>query len=393
MIEKVKNIIDPSHKDFMMFNVAGQRIGIGSKMISDARMAAKGMNYVWKTGTQEDLKEWEDFVGRSTNNPMLQWVRAQMAAAPSESIDMMLGKDFVGNKVYSGDTAAETLFNSVRPIAENAVPLWIWGGLIEGSGGALNATEEWKGRATRMGGDFVGLKAYPSGPSTIKRQASYDVFGASYDDIEPFQKHLLKYIVKDKLQKIREENNSRVMNEFDIYYAQKELIEKEYIDIINDYLKVYPDTKRGNSDMKYRWEKLRDAKRAREDQIGLSMDWDENDINHEDPKKRALALYYALFDAPELKHKGTDIIDWDKYQIALERLQKELGPELTMVIERNKNLTPLPDEFIRRMSTIGKARHWNNWMKSENARKDYLINLGFPELAEIQNKYYRMLKD
>ena len=244
-----------------------------------------------------------------------------------------------------------------------------------------------------MGGDFVGLRAYPSGPSTIKRQASYDVFGASYDDIEPFQKHLLKYIVKDKLQKIREENNSRVMNEFDIYYAQKELIEKEYIDIINDYLKVYPDTKRGNSDMKYRWEKLRDAKRAREDQIGLSMDWDENDINHEDPKKRALALYYALFDAPELKHKGTDIIDWDKYQIALERLQKELGPELTMVIERNKNLTPLPDEFIRRMSTIGKARHWNNWMKSENARKDYLISLGFPELAEIQNKYYRMLKD
>ena len=393
MIEKIKNVIDPSHKDFMMFNIGGERIGIGSKMISDARMASKGMNYVWKEGTQQDLKDWEDFTKRSTSNPMLQWVRSQMAAVPSESIDMMLGSDFIGNRVYSGDTAAETLINSARPIAENAVPLWIWGGLIEGSGSALNKRDEWQGRGVRMGGDFIGLRAYPSGPSTILRQASYDVYQASYDDIEPFQKHLLKYITKDKIQKIREQNNSRVMNEFDIYFAQKEIIEKEYIDTIHDYLQVYPDTRRGNSDMRYRWEKLRDAKKAREDQIGLSIDWDDTDINDEDPKKRALALYYALFKAPELKHPGTNIIDWDKYQIAVEQLQKHLGPELSLVIERNKNLTPLPEEFIRRMSTIGKARHWKNWMRSENTREEYLMNLGFPELVEIQKQYYYMLKD
>ena len=145
--------------------------------------------------------------------------------------------------------------------------------------------------------------------------------------------------------------------------------------------------------MRYRWEKLRDAKKAREDQIGLSIDWDDTDINDEDPKKRALALYYALFKAPELKHPGTNIIDWVKYQIAVEQLQKHLGPELSLVIERNKNLTPLPEEFIRRMSTIGKARHWKNWMRSENTREEYLMNLGFPELVEIQKQYYYMLKD
>ena len=71
-------------------------------------------------------------------------------------------------------------------------------------------------------------------------------------------------------------------------------IEEEYIDIINDYLKVYPDTKRGNSDMRYRWEMLRSVKRGQENQIGLYMDWGENDTTHEDPKKRALALYFAL---------------------------------------------------------------------------------------------------
>jgi len=53
----------------------------------------------------------------------------------------------------------------------------------------------------------------------------------------------------------------------------------------------------------------------------------------------------------------------------------------------------LPDEFIERMSTIGKARHWKNWMRAEESRQEYLTGLGFPELAEIQSNYYRMLKD
>ena len=215
----------------------------------------------------------------------------------------------------------------------------------------------------------------------------------TYDKLEPFQKHLLKHITQAKLNKVREENNKKVMNEFDIYFAHKDLIEEEYISSIEDLLKVYPDTKRGNSDMRYRWEMLRSVKRGQENQIGLYMDWGENDTTHEDPKKRALALYFALFDEPGLKYPDTDIINWDRYNVALEKLKEELGLELTAVIERNQNLDPLPDEFIKRMAKIGKARHWKNWMKAEDAREEYLTGLGFPELAEIQKQYYRMLKD
>ena len=393
MIEKLGNIVDPSHKDFMMFNIAGQRIGIGSKIISDARMASKGMNYLWKQGTNQDLQDWENFISLNRSNPMLQWVRAQMAAVPSESIDVILGSDFIGQPSYRGDNLVEMFRNSARPIAENVVPLWLWSGLLEGNGTALNWQEDVRGRGARMAGDYIGLRAYPQGPATILREASYDVYQTTYDKLEPFQKNLLKHIVQDKLQKVREENNKKVMSEFDIYYAQKDLIEEEYINSINDLLLVYPDNKRGNSDMRYKWEMLRSVKRGKEDQIGLNMDWGENDINHEDPKKKALALYFALFDAPELKHPNTDVIDWDRYNIALEKLKQELGPELSAVIERNQNLDPLPDEFIRRMSTVGKARHWKNWMRAEESRQEYLIGLGFPELAEIQSNYYRMLKD
>ena len=393
MLEKLGNIIDPSNKDFMMFNIAGQRIGIGSKIISDARIASKGMNYLWKKGTNEDLEDWEDFIGRSKNNPTLQWVRAQMAAVPSESIDMMLGSDFIGQPSYTGTNSLEFFQNSARPIAENIVPLWLWSGLIEGNGTSLDWKEDVRGRGARMAGDYIGLRAYPQGPSTILREAAYDVYKMTYDKLEPFQKHLLKHITQAKLNKVREENNKKVMNEFDIYFAHKDLIEEEYISSIEDLLKVYPDTKRGNSDMRYRWEMLRSVKRGQENQIGLYMDWGENDTTHEDPKKRALALYFALFDEPGLKYPDTDIINWDRYNVALEKLKEELGPELTAVIERNQNLDPLPDEFIKRMAKIGKARHWKNWMKAEDAREEYLTGLGFPELAEVQKHYYRMLKD
>ena len=45
------------------------------------------------------------------------------------------------------------------------------------------------------------------------------------------------------------------------------------------------------------------------------------------------------------------------------------------------------------MPKIGTARHRKKWMKAEDAREEYLTGLGFPELAEIQKQYYRMLKD
>jgi hypothetical protein len=90
--EGVKERLNPLHPRYLLWEVAGQLVGPGSKILSDVRLLAKMQKD--PEGFME-TKEWG-------SNNFVNWVRGQLAFAPGLPIDLLLGKDAGGNPMGEG---------------------------------------------------------------------------------------------------------------------------------------------------------------------------------------------------------------------------------------------------------------------------------------------------
>ena len=392
MTGKIEGLLDPTSGSFMLFDVEGQKIGPGSKILSDMKIAAKASNYFWKELSGQQLEDWEDFTALDRDNPTLKWVRGQMAAAPSEAIDLMLGSDFIGEPAYRGENIVEKFENTARPLAQNAVPLWIWSALMENSG-SLDWQSQVKGRITRGAGEFAGLRAFPQGASTILREASWDYYATNYDKLEPFQKELLQKLTNDHLEQIQKEQLERGTSDFAVYYGNLKRIDHEFHDSLKAYMTIYPDSPEGNRDLLFRFGKLKDYRRGQRKEVGVDIEFEEHDVNNKDPIKRALAQYYSLFDDPEVRVPNTNTINWIKWDDKYDILMATLTSEQQLAIMRNTDRLPLPRDFLERISRVGTGKEYTRLMQGQELRQDYLAGIGRPDLAKVYEQYFFMLED
>ena len=393
LITKLTNILNPQSSSFMLFDVDGQKVGPGSKFTSDLRIVAKLSNYIWKEGTGQDIDEWEDVTSINRNNPAIKWVRAQLAASPSEGIDFILGNDFIGEPAYRGKNTFDFIQNSVRPLSENVIPLWLQSSLIEGTPDGIGWQENVRNRTLRGATEFVGFRAFPQGVTSILKESSYDVYNKGYSKLEPFEKDMLRIISQEKLNWLQDKQLKRATSDFAIYFADVDRVNTEFQDAILAYMEIYPDTPEGNRDLYYRYGLLKNYRRGQLNEIGADIEFGEHDIENKNPVIKALAKYNALFDDPSIRVKGTQIINWEKYDILYDQLMSEMSEEQQIAIQRNSNRLPLPEKFLQRLSRIGTGKEYQKIMASQALREQRFKFNNKPELAERYRRYFLMIED
>lgn len=150
--DRVKDHLDQRSKDFMTWEVAGQRVGPGSK-----------------------FRSFLAYLGKITNQPgklvehTSQYVRGNFSPLLSAGIDIIGGKDYIGDPTRPGpgvDVGRGMLALTKRVVGENLIPLWAQSLLMEqGTVGE---------RATRGAIEFSGGRAYSSpNQEAIEKVAGY----------------------------------------------------------------------------------------------------------------------------------------------------------------------------------------------------------------------------
>ena len=390
--EKISRMVDPSSGEFLLFSLNNQKVGPGSKFVSDARILTKAMNFFYKAGTQEDMEDWENFMALHDDNPGLRWVRSQLGFTPSTAWDFLVGENYIGEPQFrEGDGGFDTIKNFVEPLSEMVVPMWISGSVLDNTQGNLDWSDKVSGGGTRAVSEFVGLRAHAQSASGILREASWDILNAPYNNLEPFEKDILRHSLMEQLTPLQEESVKRGTNDFALYFNDIGRIEKEFEEELKYMTSIYPNTPEGNRNMYDRYRQLKSFTRGRKHEIGYDIEFDETDPDETDPKKIALNKYYNLFELTRIP--GTQMQDWDLWEIEYEKLMNSLSLEQQAVIARNTSRTSIPYQFLERIKYLGEAREYKRIMKAQELREGYLNAQERPDLAQISRDLYLILKD
>lgn len=387
--EKIIRMLDPTKGDFMLFDVQGQKVGPGSKIISDAKIITKALGYTTKKATGEDVKDWENFMKFDRDNPALKWVRAQSAAAPSEAIDIALGSNFIGEPAFlHGESIKDNILIAGRSVRENTLPLWIESALWSDSNDGLNWEEDVKGRVTRGTAEFFGLRSWPQGPGSILRQESFETMGEAYDKLEPHERALLSHELTDRLTPLQQQQAERGTSDFAVYFERKKQISEEFVNGLMELIQRYPNTKEGNRDLYFAYRQLKGFKRGREYQEMLDIEWEEHDLEHSDPIKRALAQAHALYDDPEIAI-APGVIDWDVWEIKNDALLRTFTPEQRIAVKRNQRKDPIPQPVLFRLRDVAK-KEYKAIMENQALREKHLTDKGREDLAQASRDRFMM---
>ena len=390
--KKIIDMLDPTSGSFLLFSQNDQKLGPGSKFVSDARILAKAMNFFYKSGTQEDMEDWENFLSLSENNPGIRWVRAQMAYSPSTAWDFFTGTNYIGEPQFrEGENSLETIGNFVSPFTEMVTPLWINSTFFENTQGNLEWSDRVRGSGTRFASEFTGLRAHPQGASGILREASWDIMNAPYENLEPFEKDILRHSIMDQLSPLQEQTIKRGTNDFAIYFSDIERIDKNFQNELIEMTKLYPNTPEGNRNMYDRYRQLKSYIRGQKFEVGYDIEFDETNDEITDPKKLALNKYFKMFDTVRIP--GTQLIDWERWETEYDTLINSLTLEQQAVIARNTSRLPIPYVFLERLKYLGEAKEYKRIMKAQQLREIYLQSLERPDLASKSRDVYLMLED
>lgn len=387
IFDKVEKLLDPRSGGFLMFQAGGQSVGIGSKFVSDSKFIGKALTFMWKKGTGGDVEEWQDFLTMERTNPGLQWVRAQMAYAPITAWGIFSGRDYVGEPVFRpGESNFDSITNFVEPLSEAAIPIWMSSTFFEAGG----KSGDWAGQGLRGFSELFGMRTHPQSTSEILRLASYDYMDMPFDQMEPFQKDLLRHMLTDDLTHLQEEQVKQGSNDFALYFNNIRRIEKEYQDGLIELTKIHPPTKEGNRNMYTAYRGLKSFMRGQKKERGYEIEFNNDSLEDENPNTRALGEYWALYDKATLP--GTEVIDWDIWQVEYDKLMMTLTLEQQTAVARNSHDLPMPPEFMQRLASVG-LKEYNRIMIAQKLREDYFRSIGKDDLAEKMRKYHLMLED
>ncbi len=134
--EEILDHWNPNSPNFVTWDVAGQRIGPGSKVRSVVK--------VWA----QSVENPESLFQLSMDNPALRFIRGNLAPVISTGLDLITGRNYIGDPTRDG-----MLSFSKEMLAGNLLPIWVQSVLLEGG----NVT----GRITRGITEFFGGRAYP----------------------------------------------------------------------------------------------------------------------------------------------------------------------------------------------------------------------------------------
>ena len=146
--EEIARHLIPGTNDFLTWDLWGQRVGPGSKVRSSLMLAGR---------IAQDPQDTVGHVARFT--------RAQLAPVPGKSIDVVTGRNFIGEPTRPGRNVGwgeGMLGFGKNVLAEGMMPISLQGVAMEGG--------EIEERAVRGAVEFFGGRAYPITPYQLFRK-------------------------------------------------------------------------------------------------------------------------------------------------------------------------------------------------------------------------------
>lgn len=155
--EEIIDHLNPLSTNFMTWDIAGQRIGPGSKVRS----------LLYTFGKM--VKRPEDTAYHASR-----FLRGNFSPFLGTSTDLITGKDYMGDPTRDG---LPSLTKAV--LAENLLPIWVQSVALEGG--------DLAGRVTRGLAEFGGARGYPTGAYgemlALQDKLAQESFGASWEEL------------------------------------------------------------------------------------------------------------------------------------------------------------------------------------------------------------------
>jgi len=169
--EEIIEHFNPNSSNFFTWDIAGQKIGPGSKVRSLIKLFA------------QSARDPDDLLEFSMDNPALRFARGNLSPAVGSAIDLITGRSYIGDPTRDG-----LLSFSREVIAGNLLPIWVQSTLLEG--GTLG------GRSARGLAEFFGWRAYPEPlwdeVGKLRDKYAKQDFNKKYEDLNRAQIDKLK---------------------------------------------------------------------------------------------------------------------------------------------------------------------------------------------------------
>ena len=392
---KLKQTLDPNSGSYMLLDVNGQKLGIGGKLISDSKMLVKTLNAVrYGLDDEKELEDYNNYINANfADNPGIKWIRSQLATAPKEIVNTFIGENYIGETHWlREDKWLDKVTGLTSVVGENLFPLWFQSGMEDsGKGMDWDTTDAITGAATRMTGDFFGLRSWPESAGNLLQRKSFDLIGKPYSDLEPFEKKLLAHTLSDQLSSYQEKQLERTDNPMTDYFEKVREIDRTFYNGILFLMDEYPDTKEGNRNLFYKYRDWKSNRHGRRFQASIDLEDEWANRETDDPILQAINKSNAIYDIEGVQVEP-GVIDWDKWEEEQDKLLRTLTSTQQLAIKRNSKDFPLPNEFLRRMQT-GSKKEYQRLLEAQTLRQDYLNEINRTDLAQLSNRRFFMLDE
>ena len=341
---------------FMLWRIGGQLIGPGSKYISDTRFLFKLAVQGLDAAGLADAPDSEEF----RENFGVKWVRGQLALAPSFALDVLLGRDYMGEPVELTDPT-----DLIWEFGENIMPLWLHTTLLEG-GGLLD-------RGSRGVTEFFGGRAFPQGSHDRIKNRSWEFLDKSWDDAEAFERDLLRELYRAETQPLQIDRVAQG-DEDAKFFSRLDAIELERRQaLLHGAVSGYDFWDIRN---------IETLARGKREEAGAGRDYENRNLDSPDPDLKALATYWSLFDPehhPEFREDG---IKGGKLKPGFDNELRlffgSLSDSQRDYVLRNTNTRPYPLATLQKLP----ARMFWDIYRSQKAREKFLADTGRPHLIK-----------
>jgi len=354
--EDIIEHFNPNSGRFFTWSIAGTNIGPGTKVRSVVKLLA------------QSIDNPEALLQNSMANPVLRFVRGNLAPVPGGAISLLTGKDYIGDPVRS-DVATFTR----EMLVKNFMPIWVENVVYEGG----NLSQ----RLIRGAGEFFGGRAYPETEfdqvSRLRERYAAKDFGKEYEDLNNSQRDTLRQKHEDLDTLEDEAKAAQAIKGSDIerfYFNEKQRItdernlglDKAAQSYLNGEITKYDyDKQRGYIRPYYSGgrEVLWSAKESLDEYSVKQMEkWLDENIKPEDKALGEYQEYRAVL------IEGADLpVDWDVIERELERNITKYPSDVQAYIITNLNnwindLPPAAKQVEEERATgIEDESWWDNY--------------------------------
>jgi len=361
----------PTSPKFMTWNIDGTNVGFGTKVRSLIKLSASIYTTV-QQGEGDKLNDW------SMDNPGFRFIRGNLSPILSTGVDSLMGRTYMGEPVWGEgwNIASHAKNFTMTELLPKTMPIWAQAVLLEGG----NVQQ----RGVKGVSEFFGGRGYPESSYQLIQGYAKDIIGIDYEDMEPFERRLLRQHLKDVLDPMMEERIARGDKNAQYWDALNKNDEDRIIDeeaLLRQFYnpRKYPQFLIGGANT-LREEFARIQNQYAQNRAAINetfaMYQDDVEFDSKDPHKFIMQEWYALYDLA--KYDESDVFDHDR----LERLQRAFWDrklpdgqsykDYQDFIYRNTSTAEHPDAYQNLLPKSTVSR----WRRAETMQAEFLEKRG-----------------